>query len=158
MRRFLLDTGIMSDLINRRLGVAKRVGGKEKGTQIVFQLETSCVPFSSPVTIGGDWVGSSIAAGVDIGADNQWGTADDARISGASTTDNPNIVSKITSVTIKGLVYGTPTASGADHFGFVAQQIGSFKALGFMAALTAGTDAAIELAPTTGDVTLREVV
>ncbi len=50
----------------------------------------------------------------------------------------------------------TPSG-GADHFGFVAQQIGSFKALGFTAALTAGTDAPLELALTTGDVTIREV-
>lgn len=44
-----------------------------------------------------------------------------------------------------------------DHYGFVAQQIGSFKSLGFTAALTAGTDAPLELALSTGEVTIREL-
>jgi hypothetical protein len=35
-------------------------------------------------------------------------------------------------------------------------RIGSFKALGFTAALTAGTDLPLELALTTGDVSIRE--
>jgi hypothetical protein len=110
------------------------------------------------VTIGGDWIGSSIAAGVVAGGDSLFGTADDAKISGPGTTDNANIVSRIASITIAGAVYGTPTSvSGTDHYGFVAQQIGIFTAGGFTATLTAATDPPLELALTTGDVTLREV-
>ncbi|HEX3150029.1 MAG TPA: hypothetical protein VHR66_18275 [Gemmataceae bacterium] len=105
-----------------------------------------------PVTIGGDWIASSLAAGVVDGG-NGFGNMNDSAIAGGSA----GIVSKITSVAIKGLVYGTPAAAGADHFGFVAQQIGAFKCLGFTATLTAATDAPQELALTTGDVTVREV-
>lgn len=41
--------------------------------------------------------------------------------------------------------------------GFAAIQIGSFKAAGFTAKLTPGTDAAIQLSLNTGDVSIREV-
>jgi hypothetical protein len=47
--------------------------------------------------------------------------------------------------------------SGADHFCFVAQKVGSFKSLGLAAALTPATNV-IELSLTTGDVTIRELV
>jgi hypothetical protein len=57
-------------------------------------------------------------------------------------------------VKIVGDVIGT--AAAGDHFGFVAQQIGAFKAGGFTAPLTSGLDV-IELSPTTGDVTIHEV-
>jgi hypothetical protein len=105
------------------------------------------------VTVGGDWVASTIVAGVHDGADDLFGTVDDAVIAGGT----PGIVSRITSIKIGGAAYGTPAASGADHFGFVAQQIGSFKCLGYTAALTPGTDAPLELTLTTNDVTVREV-
>jgi hypothetical protein len=108
--------------------------------------------------VGGDWVASTIAAGVVAGGDRLFGTGDDAAISGAGTTDDPARRSRVASVKIGGLVYGTPAASGTDHFGFVAQQVGSFKAGHFGASLDAGPgNDVIELAPTTGDVTLREV-
>ena len=58
-------------------------------------------------------------------------------------------------ITIKGLVVGTAAAD--TQFGFTAQQISSFKSLGFTAPLTSGTDPAISLSSTTGDVTLREI-
>jgi hypothetical protein len=51
----------------------------------------------------------------------------------------------------------TGSFAAGDHFGFVAQQIGVFKAAGFTAALTTGTDAPVELSLATGDVTVREV-
>jgi hypothetical protein len=86
--------------------------------------------------------------------------AGDAKISGGGTIDSPVIVSMIASITIGKNVFGTPETAITkdDHFGFEAQQIGSFHCLGFTAALSAGTDAALELALTTGDVTIREVV
>ncbi len=41
-------------------------------------------------------------------------------------TDTLGILSKIASITIKGHVFGTPASvSATDHFGFVAEQIGS---------------------------------
>ncbi len=48
--------------------------------------------------------------------------------------------------------------STTDHFGFSAQQIGSFKAGGYTAPLTTGpANNIIEFSPVTGDVTIREV-
>ena len=137
------------------------IGRRVENARILAGYDTNLVPKNADaqigaVSIGGDWAGSSIAAGVVDGGDG-FGNANDVKISGAGTTDSAGIVSKIGSIKITGLVYGTPTANGVDRFGFVAQQIGSFKALGFTAALTAGTDAPLALALTTGDVTVREV-
>ena len=74
------------------------------------------------VKIGGSWDESSIVAGAQDSSHNGFGNGDDAMIGGA---DNIDIVSKIASIVIKGSVLGS-NASG-DHFGFVAQQIGSFR-------------------------------
>jgi hypothetical protein len=52
------------------------------------------------------------------------------------------------------MVIGSDTIG--DHFGFAAQQIGLFKAGGFRAPLTSGTNV-IELSPVTADVTIREI-
>ena len=71
---------------------------------------------------------------------------------------NLSITAKIASIVIKGVVAGSATSG--DHFGFSAQQIGSFKSFGFTALLHApppATPDIIELSPTTGDVTIREV-
>src|SRR5262249_20258637 len=107
-----------------------------------------------PVTVVGDWVASNLVAGVVEGDADGFGDADDARISGPGTTDNPNILSKIASVSIGGVVVGT--AAPGDHFGFEAQQIGPFRVGGVLVPLTAGPDV-VELSPTTGDVTIREL-
>jgi hypothetical protein len=137
-----------------------KIGGRVENARILAGYDINLTPKNADaqigaVSVGGDWVGSSIAAGVVDGG-NGFGNVNDVRISGAGTTDSASIVSRITSIAIKGLVYGTPGAA-ADHFGFVAQQIGSFKALGITVTLTAATDAPLELALTTGDMTVREV-
>jgi hypothetical protein len=148
--------GATTDLAIGKLTIGRRV----ENARILAGYDTLLTPKNADaqigaVTVGGDWAGSSIAAGAVDGG-NGFGNANDAKISGAGTTDSAGIVSKIGSIAIKGLVYGTP-GGAADHFGFVAQQIGSFHCLGFTAALTAATDAPLELALTTGDVTNREV-
>ena len=77
------------------------------------------------VIVGGDWIASNLVAGVQDNADADrndfFGEGDDQRIGGGSA----GIVSKIASILIKGTVLGT--VGGVDHFGFLAQQIGSFK-------------------------------
>jgi hypothetical protein len=104
------------------------------------------------VTVGGDWRASSLVAGIqDVEADG-FGDADDVVI---STPPADAIVSRIASVTIKGFVFGT--GATGDHFGFTAQQIGSFKAGGIKLSLTEATDAPFQLALITDDVRLREV-
>jgi hypothetical protein len=106
------------------------------------------------VQVGGDWLASILSAGVKPGTDGVFGTADDEVINNTSDA----IMAKIASIKIKGAVVGTdPSVSDTDHFGFIAQQIGSFKSLGVAAHLTSATDPAIELSPTTIDVTVREV-
>lgn len=104
-------------------------------------------PKLGAVTIGGDWVASTIAAGVDRGADMRYGTADDT-VPATGTTP----IARIAAITIKGQVLGT-TAAG-DHFGFVAQGIGPVKIASFL--YTAGATP-LELSPLTDDVTLRLV-
>lgn len=105
------------------------------------------------VTVGGDWIASNLVAGAKDGGNGKFGDADDVTIGAGSAT----ITAKIASIVIGGRVVGTPSPATADHFGFVAQQIGSFHAGLFVAALTAGTDGPIELSLPTGDVTIREV-
>jgi hypothetical protein len=106
------------------------------------------------VSVGGDWIASILSAGVKAGADNKFGTDDDEVINNATDA----LIAKIAGIKIKGAVVGTdPTVSNTDHFGFIAQQIGSFKSLGFTAHLTSATDPATELSPTTADITVREV-
>lgn len=149
------DLAIGKVTIGRRVENARILAGYNPG------LTSDPTPVNADaqigsVTVGGDWVASSIVAGAVAGADNQFGSDDDFRISGPGTTNNPSIDSKIGSITIKGLVIGTP-GGGSDHFGFVAQQIGAFKAVGFKTTPTAGMDAPAELSLTTKDVTIREV-
>ncbi len=109
------------------------------------------------VKVGGDWIASSLAVGVDAGADSLWGTIDDAPSGGG----DPAIFSKIASITIGGKVVGTSAAG--DHFGFVSQEIGSVKVNGVKVPLTNGhandtdtTDTHLILG-ITRDVTIHEV-
>jgi hypothetical protein len=82
-----------------------------------------------PVVIGGDWIASSLVAGATPGGDGQYGNANDAKMFGAGVKDVATVSSKITSIVIGGQVMGTPTLVN-DHFGFVAENIGSFKVKG----------------------------
>jgi hypothetical protein len=111
------------------------------------------------VKVGGDWIASNLVVGVDPGADNLFGTADDAPIS--QTGEPDAFFSKIGSITIAGSVYGT--TGGGDHFGFVAQEIGAFSVNGVAHKLTAGhsndtstSDSHLSIGAT-GDVTIHEV-
>jgi hypothetical protein len=88
------------------------------------------------VTIGGDWIASSIVAGVQDDATAAlnafFGDADDTKITGGDAAIN----SKIASVVIKGQALGT--AAGGDHFGIVAQEIGALSVGAVKFALTPG--------------------
>jgi len=149
------------------------VGGSVEFARILggFGLDVNGQPESlnadaqiGAVKVGGDWVASSLVAGVkNLGADNAPGgigiNADnvnfgDIRDEKINNTSGP-ILSRIASIIIGGTVAGT--SAGGDHFGFSAQQIGSFKVAGFSARLTGSLDAPIPLSRVTADVTLREV-
>ncbi len=75
------------------------------------------------ITVGGDWIASTVLAGVTLGADFAAGTADDAKSSGR---DKPAIFSSIGSFTVKGQALGTATPT-TDMFGIVAERIGKAK-------------------------------
>jgi hypothetical protein len=107
------------------------------------------------VYVGGNWIASSLSAGVQDGGQSGLGTTGDTVINSPPGAATDGLVARIASIFIRGVVVGN-RIPGLSHFGFCAQRIGSFHSRGFTAALTAGTDV-IELFPTESDVTIREV-
>ncbi|HEX8310876.1 MAG TPA: hypothetical protein VF614_06145 [Chthoniobacteraceae bacterium] len=111
------------------------------------------------VKVAGNWTASILAAGANAGGDQRFATPDDVVIAGGN---GPELFSRIASITIGGKVGGTP-ASG-DHFGFVAQEIGSLSVAGTQIPLKVGRSndnvglvgAKYELG-STGDFTAREL-
>jgi hypothetical protein len=104
------------------------------------------------VSIGGDWIASNLAAGAAAGPDGLAGTPDDIHIAGGGTAS-----AKIASIVIKGRALGTLAAG--DHFGIVAQQVGSLKIGAVTVPLAAGPSndlAGFAIGPT-GDFVVREV-
>jgi hypothetical protein len=109
-----------------------------------------------------------LVAGVATGADGFFGTVDDAKITGGTVHDDPNVVSKIDSVVIGGQIFGTPgSVNDGDQFGFVAEWVASFEYDGTTVSLRTGAhNDGFSLFPpgdfahsvgSTGDVTVREV-
>lgn len=78
------------------------------------------------ISVGGDWIGSSVLAGTAPGPDGQIGTADDEKVSTGVQRDNLNLESSIGSFIVKGQAIGTYD-NGSDMFGVVAEQIGTAK-------------------------------
>jgi hypothetical protein len=110
-----------------------------------------------PVSIGGDWVASSLAAGVAAGADGLFGTADDAKLVGSGIPDDPRRVARIASLTIGGQALGTPAGvSAADHYGIVAEAIGGVRVGGVPAPRKPGPHNDAVALGITGDLTIRE--
>jgi hypothetical protein len=118
------------------------------------------------IKVGGDWLRSNLIAGaknlgVDdlpggagLAADNvNYGDAHDFPIAAGSTS----IASKIASITIGGVIKGTASGTNAnDHFGFVAEQIGSFTVAGVPIPLSSGPQNDNRAIGLTGDVTIHE--
>jgi len=75
-----------------------------------------------PVSVAGDWSASNLVAGArnPQSTNLSYGDGNDQAIGGG----NASILSKIASITIGGRVTGT---AHAEHYGFVAEQIGSCK-------------------------------
>ena len=80
------------------------------------------------VSVGGDWIDSSLASGV-TSTDGFLGDANDAAFGGGT-------MSKIASITIKGQVLGDGSTNHTS--GFFAETIGAFKYHGIAVALKAG--------------------
>jgi len=106
---------------------------------------------SGKVVIGGDWVASSLVAGVfDATAD---GFGQNDQLIEGDVTDR--IVSRIASVVIKGNATGSATAG--DHFGIVAQEVGKLSIAGDKIALNKDAKDDILLDEANGDFRILEV-
>ncbi len=138
------------------------VGGRVEFADILAGYNSSSVAVNADAQIGtvsvGDWIASNLVAGVQDDATAArnvfFGDGNDQAVAGGSA----KIVSKISSITIKGAAYGTLGAG--DHFGFVAQQIGSFKigTTAFPLTPAAANDLSGLLVGSTGDLRVREVM
>jgi hypothetical protein len=157
-----------SDVAIGRLTILGRVDHAQilAGYDVFFLVAKNADAQVGKVKIGGDWIASSLAAGsINLGTDGvlgggddnlNFGDANDAKI--ADANDDFAVFSKIASITIGGQVYGTlnPTT---DRYGFVAEEIVSFKVGGFKFPLTAGenNDGFISVGPF-NDVRLHETL
>jgi hypothetical protein len=103
------------------------------------------------VTVKGNWIASSLVAGIDDTTDDGFGR-NDIVIAGDST---PSILSTIASVVIKGTATGS--ADAGDHFGISAQQIGKLSISGTKVPLTKGTLDDILLDEANGDFRVVEI-
>ena len=128
------DIGITSLSVKGGVTQARILAGYDEG---VTARNADAV--IGKVTVGGDWIASSIAAGVAANGEGGFGTADDTLISGGGTTNDAALTSRIGSIAIKGQLLGT--VAGGDAFGFVAEQIGSVKVGAFSEPLAATVDA-----------------
>ncbi len=153
------DVGIQSILVKGRVERAFITAGNALGNLAIINADAQI----GSVKVGGDWISSVLVAGTTSGIDHLFGTEDDAPPSDAN--DSPTIVSRIARITIGGQVRATfGSISTTDHYGFIAQQIGSFSVGGTKLKLTPGVgndnasagDPRFLLGPT-GDVRLHEV-
>lgn len=115
------------------------IGGDVITTRILAGYDGFSSPINGDAQIGavkvrGTWMASSLVAGVaDTGMDG-FGNFMDMVIPGS----DPDITSRIASITIGKLATGTPeTFDPDDHYGFVAQEIGALKVNGRTFAMTA---------------------
>ena len=104
------------------------------------------------VHVGGDWIGSNLIASASPGPNGQFGDGDDFFDAPSRV---PGTLATIGSINIEGQVAGT--ARSGDHFGFVAELIGSFRLGGTRIPLSDGPSNDNRPLGITGDVRLREV-
>jgi hypothetical protein len=116
------------------------VGGRVEYGLITAGLDLDQNPSNADAQIGtvkvsGDWIASSLIAGVNP-TNGRIGDGNDTRLVGAFV-DDPDVIAKIARITIGGQVLGilgNPTKT----FGFGSEEIGSFKVGGTALPLHAG--------------------
>jgi hypothetical protein len=109
------------------------------------------------VFVGHNWSASNLIAGIGPGSDGQFGTNDDARLSGTGIKDVSTVMSKIGHLTIAGTAQGTDSGtSSTDSFGIEAESIVSASINKVTLPLKPGVQADISVG-TTGDFVLREL-
>jgi hypothetical protein len=121
----------------------------------IFGLGKNADAQIGAVTVGGNWIASSVVAGASSGVDHLFGNADDAVIDGVGVTDTAGIKSRIASVAIGGAALGT--VGGADHFGIVAQQVSAVKIGGTPLVLSVASGSDDLFVGITGDFNVNEV-
>jgi hypothetical protein len=138
------------------------IGGRAAFATILGGYDTDLEAVNAHAQIGrvmvrGNWVASNLVAGAVPGDSEpeNFGTNADARI---AESIPGSVLSKIASVVIKGTVIGTAEENG-DNFGFVAEQIGSFKFGKNKLKLNkgAGNDAVLISQGTGADVAIHEI-
>jgi hypothetical protein len=127
-----------------------KIGGTVTSSEFLAglaNLPNTAVKIGS-ITVGGDWIASSVSAGFEDVSHNGYGNDDDALIAMSGT---------IGSIVIGGQVIGTVSPTN-DHFGFDAQSITLFKMGGNTIAVgstpeditlsyATGADVAIHISP-----------
>jgi hypothetical protein len=136
-----------------------KVGGRIEFARILagYAVNLSAVNANAQigtVTVGGDWIASSIVAGA-MNPQEKFGDGNDVIIASILPS---GIVPTITSISIGGAILGTPdVVDAADHYGFVAAKVGVLKVGGATVALNpSSSDDFMALGPTL-DFTLVEV-
>lgn len=107
-----------------------KVGGEAVSLRVLAGYDASLAGANADaaigaITVGGDWRASTVLVGVSAGTNGLDGTSDDAKLTGAGVRDNPAILSRIASITIKNRALGTSDLN--DSFGIVAEQISKAK-------------------------------
>jgi hypothetical protein len=112
------------------------------------------------VSVSGDLTASNIVAGAENAnsTNTNFGDANDALIPANSTLDTATPLSSIASIKVGGTVAGTDAGTSAsDHFGFVAQSIGSLTIHGVKTTLDKAPDTDNIPLGATGDFNLHEI-
>ncbi len=136
-------------------------GGRVEFANILAGYNTALTGVNADAQIGavlvrGDWAASNLVAGASNSGFPSFGDANDAKITGG--TDTVGILSRIASITINGQVFGTPASvNSTDHYGFVAEQIGSLTIGTILTALAAGPHNDNLAVGETSDMKLHEV-
>jgi hypothetical protein len=121
---FLISSGFASPAGKTPAIASVSIGGKFEHGIIAGTATNAVAPIGS-ITVGGDWIASSVAGGVTLS--ESAGTGPVPRLGSGGDTLAPvnpgSGVASIASVTIKGSVRGT--FETGDRYGIVAEQIGS---------------------------------
>jgi hypothetical protein len=151
----LTDLAIGSVIVRGHVEHGLIAAGVDPVTTLAYQPVDADAQIGS-VVVGGDWIASSIVAGAVAGTNGFFGDGDDTGMVGVALfKDNPIAFSKIGSVTIGGQVLGT--IGGTDHYGFVAETIGSVHIGGTRVPTAPGMHTDDVSIGTTGDFSILEI-